>query len=82
MIKIFLKKLRIKQKAFKNLWITKGLQKTSKKKQRIYEKYMKKLIKQTKEVNCKSTFKAKQKKSKKFSKIEKLSNNSEKRQKL
>lgn len=49
--------------------MTKGLQKRSKKKQKIYEKYMKKLIKQTKEVNCKSPFKAKQKKSKNLSKI-------------
>ena len=59
----------MKQKAFKNFWMTKGLQKPSKKKQNIYEKYMKKLINQTKDLNCKSLFEAKQKKSKKLSKI-------------
>ena len=59
----------MKQKAFNNFWMTKGLQKPFKKKQNICEKYMKKLINQTKDLNCKSLFKAKQKKSKKLSKI-------------
>ena len=60
-------KTKIKQKSFNGPWMTKGLVKSSKKKQRLYEKFLKNRNPE-KELNykqCRTLFKSLKKKSKK-----------------
>ena len=42
MIIIFLKKIKLKAKDLKSPWITRGIKKSSKRKQRLHEKFFKK----------------------------------------
>ena len=60
------KRIRVKLKNLMNPWVTKGIAKSSKKKQRLYEKYLKKRNPENEKIykNYKSLFESIKKKSK------------------